>query len=260
MATLLALDIGNSNLVWKVYEETGDAPTPLASGRFETPHTNTLETLKAHLPSNLKGMEIAIASVVPALEPALIEFCHQKIENAPFFVRPERVTCIPIRYQNPATLGADRLCNAVAARARYGNPVIAIDYGTATKLEAVSAEGEYLGGAILPGIAISLQALFSRAARLAEVSWEVPPHAIGDTTARALQSGCFYGFLGQSEALIRRFREELGRSETPVVATGGLAGHIVPHCALIAHHDPELTLEGVRLIWQSERENHAKGR
>jgi type III pantothenate kinase len=145
-------------------------------------------------------------------------------------------------------VGPDRIVNAVAAKERYGAPSIVVDFGTSTNFDVVSPEGEYVGGVLAPGVEISMDALFARAARLFRVDFSEPPTVIGKTTAAALQSGLVYGFAGQVDAIVARIREELGEA-APAIATGGLADLIAPHSASIAKVDPDLTLEGLRLVW-----------
>ena len=158
-------------------------------------------------------------------------------------------TGIPIRYDNPHEVGPDRLANAVAAKERYGAPCIVVDFGTSTNFDVVSPEGEYVGGVLAPGVEISMEALFARAARLINVDFVEPPSVIGKSTASALQSGLVYGFAGQVDGIVDRIRGELG-AEAKAVATGGLADLIAPHARTIERVDPWLTLEGLRLVWE----------
>jgi type III pantothenate kinase len=164
-------------------------------------------------------------------------------------IEPGVRTGLPILYDNPKEVGADRVANAVAAFDLYGGPTIVVDFGTATTLDVVSARGEYLGGAIVPGIEISLDALFARAAALRRVELvEAPRRVIGKSTVESLQSGAVYGFAGQVDGLVARFEAELGPST--IVATGGLAGLIAPASTTIQHHEPWLTLHGLRLVFE----------
>jgi type III pantothenate kinase len=158
---------------------------------------------------------------------------------------------MPILYDNPKEVGADRIANAVGAYDRYGGPTIVVDFGTATTVEAVSADGEYLGGAIFPGIEISLDALFGRAAGLRRVELGPPKNVIGTSTIESIQSGCVYGFAGQVDALVDRFTRELG--DCTVVATGGLAELILPHCRTVEHYEEWLTLHGLRIVFDRNR-------
>jgi type III pantothenate kinase len=160
---------------------------------------------------------------------------------------------MPILYENPSEVGADRIVNSVAAWERYGRnagrPMIIVDFGTATTLDAISAKGEYLGGAICPGVQISADALFQRAARLPRIDVRKPPRIVGRTTVGAMESGLFFGYVGMVEGLVRRMSDELGGNAI-CVATGGLADVIAPETPLIAHVDPDLTLHGLRLVWE----------
>jgi type III pantothenate kinase len=158
---------------------------------------------------------------------------------------------MPILYDNPKEVGADRIANAVGAFDLYGGPSIVVDFGTATTIEAVSAKGEYLGGAIFPGIEISLDALFGRAAGLRRIELVEPKHVIGKSTVESIQSGVIYGFSGQVDALVDRFRAELG--DCTVIATGGLAELIGPHTRSVAHYEPWLTLFGLRIVFERNR-------
>ena len=155
---------------------------------------------------------------------------------------------MPVRYDDPREVGPDRVVNAVAAKERYGAPAIVVDFGTSTNFDVVSAEGEWLGGVLAPGIEISMDALFARAARLFRVEFTAPPTVIGKTTVTSLQSGLVYGFVGQVDEIVTRIRGELG-TEAQAIATGGLADLIAPHSRTIARVDPWLTLDGLRLVW-----------
>jgi type III pantothenate kinase len=163
-------------------------------------------------------------------------------------VGPGVRTGIPIRYDDPREVGPDRIVNAVAAKERYGAPCIVVDFGTSTNFDVVSPEGEYVGGVLAPGVEISMDALFARAARLVKVDYAEPPTVIGKTTESALRSGLIYGFAGQVDGIVAAIRHELG-ADAPVIATGGLADLIAPHSQTIARVDPDLTLEGLRLVW-----------
>jgi|GEM_PF-1153929 len=179
----------------------------------------------------------------------------ERAAHAPILVvGPGVRTGIPIRYDDPREVGPDRIVNAVAARARYGAPVIVVDFGTSTNFDVVSPEGEYVGGVLAPGIEISMEALFARAARLVTVDYAAPATVIGKTTVAGLQSGLVYGFAGQVDGIATRIRAELAAPEAPVVATGGLAELVAPFSATIAEVDPFLTLEGLRLVWELNRD------
>jgi type III pantothenate kinase len=192
---------------------------------------------------------IAVASVVPRVTAALREMTEKWFPVKTVIVEPGIRTGMPILYDNPQDVGADRIADAVAAYDLYGGPTIVIDFGTATTVEAISAAGEYLGGAIIPGIEISLDALFGRAAALRRVELVEPRKVIGKNTVEAIQSGSVYGFAAQVDGLCARFEQELGQEAT-VVATGGLAGLIAPLTERIDHHEPWLTLYGLRIIYE----------
>jgi type III pantothenate kinase len=162
-------------------------------------------------------------------------------------------TGVPVRYDDPREVGPDRIANAVAARERHGAPCVVVDFGTSTNFDVLSAAGEFAGGVLAPGIEISMDALFARAARLPRVRFVAPERVISQTTVQALQSGLVYGFAGQVDAIVERIRAELGAPDAPVVATGGLAELITPHSSTITAVDPELTLHGLRLVWARNR-------
>jgi type III pantothenate kinase len=164
-------------------------------------------------------------------------------------LEPGVSTGVPVRYDDPREVGPDRIANAVAARERHGAPCIVVDFGTSTNFDVVNAAGEFAGGVLAPGIEISMDALFARAARLPRVPFVEPERVISQTTVQALQSGLVYGFAGQVDAIVDRIRDELGAHQAPVVATGGLAELIAPHSRTISAIDQELTLQGLRLVW-----------
>lgn len=196
---------------------------------------------------------VAAASVVPPVVPTWEEAIRRYLGVEPLFVGPGVKTGVPIRYENPKEVGADRILNAVAVIARWGAPAIVVDLGTATTFDVISAAGEYLGGVICPGMGIAADALFTRTAKLPRVEFVRPPRAIGKTTVSAIQSGLLYGTVGQVRELIRRITEELGEKPR-VIATGGLAGVIAGDVPEIEAVDPYLTLEGLRLIYQRNQE------
>jgi type III pantothenate kinase len=165
-------------------------------------------------------------------------------------VEPGIKTGVPILTDNPKEVGADRIVNSLAAFTLFGGPAIVVDFGTSTNLDVVSSKGEFLGGALAPGIEISIDALAARAAQLRKVELVKPRNAIGKNTVEALQSGAIYGFAGQVEGLVDRITEELGQEVKAVIATGGLAGIVVPESATITHHEPDLTLIGLRLMYE----------
>jgi type III pantothenate kinase len=190
---------------------------------------------------------VAIASVVPKLDPSLEAVCERFFGVTPRFLRAERQRLMPVVTERPAEVGADLVAAAIGARARFGAPLIVIAYGTATAFTAISPAGEYLGASIAPGITISIDALVGRTAKLPQVALEAPAAAIGRNTVAALQSGIVYGFVGQTEAIVARMRAELGGKAT-VVATGGLADVVAKQTAAIDAVDPHASLEGLRLF------------
>jgi type III pantothenate kinase len=203
---------------------------------------------------DLSGIEgIALASTVPQLHRSYEDFAKEYVKAELLELGPGVKTGVPIRYDDPREVGPDRIANAVAAVARYGAPAIVVDFGTSTNFDVVSPAGEYVGGVLAPGIEVSMEALFSRAARLFKVDFVEPEAVIAKNTASSLQSGLVYGFAGQVDGIVERIREELG-VDAQTVATGGLADLIVPHARTLETIDPLLTLEGVRLVWQRNKE------
>ncbi len=195
---------------------------------------------------------VAVASVVPKLDPVLSAACVRCFDVAPQFLAPATQTLIPLKTAYPAESGADLVAAAIGARARFGAPLIVVSYGTATAFIAISPAGEYLGVAIAPGITISIDALVGRTAKLPQIALEAPERAIGRTTNEALQAGIVYGFAGQTEAIVSRMRAELG-VPAKVVATGGLAELFAKHTPVVDAIDPHLSLAGLRLFYESLR-------
>nr|PZN43443.1 MAG: type III pantothenate kinase [Bacillota bacterium] len=267
---LLALDVGNTNVTVGLFRGAALVRTfRMATRRHATADeygVALLRLLRTAGPGEpVEG--VALASVVPPLTGVMAEVCRRYLGAEPLVVGSHLRTLPGNLYDDPQALGADRLANAVAAWTLYGRreappsgwppapaagPVVAVDFGTATKLEVVSAEGVYLGGAIAPGIGISIQALRQAAARLPQFSLRRPDRVLGRDNAAALRSGFVYGFAGQVDGLVERIREELG-AEPVVVTTGGLAHLVVGESRSIQHHDPGLTLAGIRLIWEWNR-------
>ncbi len=191
---------------------------------------------------------VAVSSGVPMVTAALREMTDRYFGFSALVLEPGVRTGMPILYDNPKDVGADRIANAIGAYDLYGGPVIVVDFGTATTVEAVSTKGEYLGGAIVPGIEISLDALFGRAAGLRRVELVAPRNVIGKSTVESIQSGVVYGFSGQVDALVDRVKDEIGPAE--VISTGGLAELIGPHTRSVRHYEPWLTLYGLRIVFE----------
>src|SRR3954453_8572783 len=248
---LLAIDVGNTQTVFGLF----DGEELVEQRRVATEAQRTGDELVVLLRGLLGGAEvdgICLSSTVPPLTRSYEDLAERWPARL-LVVGPGIRTGIQLRYDDPRELGPDRIANAVAARERHGAPAIVVDFGTSTNFDVVSAEGEYVGGVLAPGIEISMNALFARAARLTKVPFIAPEHVIGKTTTSALQSGLVYGFAGQVDAIVVRIREELGAPDAPAIATGGLAELIAPHSQTISELDPELTLQGLRLVWERNR-------
>jgi type III pantothenate kinase len=196
---------------------------------------------------------IVLCSSVPQLVHEYEDFADRWAGADLLVLGPGVSTGVPIRYDDPREVGPDRIANAVAARDRHGTPCVVVDFGTSTNFDVVSAAGEFAGGVLAPGIEISMDALFARAARLPRVPFVAPERVISQTTVQALQSGLVYGFAGQVDAIVDRIRGELAAPDAVVVATGGLAELIAPHSRTISAVDQELTLHGLRIVWDRNR-------
>jgi type III pantothenate kinase len=279
---LLVIDVGNTNTVLGVFARSakaqagGDANDQaryerlLANWRVATSRTSTVDeygvlfrNLFAMAGLESQGIHgIVVSSVVPPLDPVLRQVCERYFNLHPLFIEPGVKTGMPVHYDNPAEVGADRIVNAVAAFDKYGGPCVIVDFGTATTFDCVSARGEYLGGVICPGIGISADALFERTARLPRVEIRKPMRVIGSNTVGSLQSGLYYGYLGLVDGILELLMKELG-PDTRVLATGGLGPLIGGGSKYIKQVDDLLTLEGLRIIWErnavGRREAVAKG-
>jgi type III pantothenate kinase len=251
---LLAIDVGNTNITLGLY--AGDHLEH--AWRLATVHERMPDEYGLQLLGLLEHAEcepgairaIALASVVPPLTSALNQACQDYLDQPPFVVDAGVKTGLRIRYEDPKNaLGADRVVDAVAVVQLYGGPACVVDFGTATTFDAISAEGEYLGGAIAPGIGIAADALFQRTSKLPRVDLAKPPHVIGSNTVNAIQSGLLYGYVGLVEGIVRRFRAALG-PEMKVIGTGGLASIIAEETDVIEIQAPWLTLDGLRLVWE----------
>jgi type III pantothenate kinase len=249
---LLAIDVGNTQTVFGLF----DGDRLAEQFRVGTDPRHTADELAVMLRSfvELDSLDgIVLSATVPQLVREYEAFAERWAGVDLLVLGPGVPTGVPIRYDDPREVGPDRIANAVAARERHGAPVIVVDFGTSTNFDIVSGAGEYLGGVLAPGIEVSMDALFARAARLLKVPFEAPERVIGKTTTQGLQSGLVYGFAGQVDGIVAHIRDELDAPEAPVVATGGLAELIAPHSQTIAKVDPELTLQGLRLVWERNR-------
>ena len=253
---LLAIDVGNTNTVLGVYQ----GATLRHDWRIETSRSRTADEYGILVRALLAtaGIEpgavdaVAISSVVPPLSLTLEEMSRRTFGQPPLFVGPGVKTGVPILYENPREVGADRVVNAVAAYERWHCALVVVDFGTATTFDAISARGEYLGGAISPGIGISMEALFRSASKLPRVEFALPSHVIGRNTVASIQAGLVYGYVGLVDGICARMIEELGGSPK-VVATGGLAPLIAGLSRTISEVDEHLTLDGLRLVHERNR-------
>jgi type III pantothenate kinase len=263
---LLALDVGNTNTVLGLYSLDGARPSLAAHWRVTTHRAQTVDEygvlfvnlFKMHGKSPEQVTHIIVSSVVPPVESTLRQVCKDYFHIEPMFVEPGIKTGVAVLVDNPAELGADRLVNAVAAFERYGGPCVVVDFGTATTFDVVSAKGEYIGGAIAPGLGISADALFSRAARLGRVDIKRPAKVIGTNTVTHLQSGLYFGYIGLVDGILERIAAELG-AQPRVIATGGLAKQISADSRYIKEIDDMLTLDGLCILFERNRVPKPRG-
>jgi type III pantothenate kinase len=272
---LLALDVGNTNTTLGLYKLDGETPELAANWRVTTHLTQTVDEYGVFFVNlfEMHGMapsqvtDIIIASVVPPVDSTLRQVCESYFNIEPLFVEPGIKTGMTLLIDNPSELGADRIAECIAAYERYGGPCIVVDFGTATKFEVISARGEYLGGAIAPGLGLSADALFNRAARLSRVDIKRPAKVIGTNTVGHLQSGLYFGYIGLVDGIIERIIAELGATisvnpDKPIriVASGGLARMIAPDSRYIQEIDDLLTLDGLRILFERNRTARPRGR
>jgi type III pantothenate kinase len=278
---LLALDVGNTNTVLGLYRLAEDAGPPAktsdrvgeanpdlaAHWRVSTHRAQTVDEYGVFFVNlfEMNGMapsqvtHIIISSVVPPVDSTLRQVCEKYFHLDPLFVEPGIKTGMPVLVDNPTELGADRLADCIAAYERYGGPCIVVDFGTATKFEVISARGEYLGGVIAPGLGLSAEALFSRAARLSRVDIKRPAKVIGTNTVAHLQSGLYYGYIGLVDGILERMFAELGEKPR-VIATGGLARMVAEDSRFITEIDDLLTLDGLRILFERNRSGRPRSR
>ena len=247
---LLAADVGNTETVLGVF----DGDSLVQTWRLSTQPERSADELALVLSGLLEHRSLSlekltglcVASVVPDVTLQLRDLAARYLPFDPVIVGPGTKTGVSILTDNPREVGADRIVNTLAAFTRFGGPAIVVDFGTGTNFDVVSSSGEFLGGVIAPGLQISAATLMQRAARLTRVELEAPPSVIGTSTVTAIQSGLVYGTAGEVDGIVARIRSELGPATT--IATGGLAPVVIPHCRTIDHHEPFLTLEGLRLV------------
>lgn len=258
---LLALNVNNTNTVIALYPiHNGRTGELRITWRISTRQGQTADEYGILVRNLLQGegiqtsdiTGIVIASVVPPIDWILRQFCERYFDQKPLFIEPGVKTGMPIRIDHPGEAGADRIANCVGAFEKYGGPCIVVDFGTATNFDVISAKGEFIGGAIAPGLNISAEALFARAARLPRVEIKRPAKVIGTNTVDNLQIGLFYGHIGLVDSLLERMIAELGKN-TVCIATGGLANLIAGDSKYISHINDTLTLEGLRIIYERHR-------
>jgi type III pantothenate kinase len=253
---LLTIDIGNTNITLGMYQGKDLGPRwRLATAYDHMPDEYGLQLIgllehAGFTPEDITG--ICMASVVPPLTGKIIEACRQYLYKEPLVVDAGVKTGVRVRYEDPRAVGADRIVDAVAVLSLYGTPACVVDFGTATTFDAIAENGDYLGGAIAPGIGIAAEALFQRTAKLPRVDLQKPPSVIGRNTVHSMQSGLLYGYVGLVEGMVARFRQELG-PKMNVIATGGLAEVVANETKVLQIIAPWLTLDGLQIIWEMNR-------
>jgi type III pantothenate kinase len=257
---LLALDAGNTETVVGLFEGPGGSPELVDHWRLSSDPERTSDQLGLlvkelvalhglRLSGDVTGM--AVCSGVPRVTAALRQMAGRYLGVSPVVIEPGTRTGVPVLYENPREVGADRIANAVGALDRFQPPLVVVDFGTATTLDAISARGEYLGGVIVPGVEVALDALYERAALLRRVELVEPRHVIGRSTEQAIQSGSLYGTAALVDGMVAHMEQELGPAT--VVATGGLARVVAPFTQRVQHLEPELTLHGLRVVFERNR-------
>jgi type III pantothenate kinase len=272
---LLALDVGNTNTTLGLYKLDDTKPELAANWRVTTHRAQTVDEygvlfvnlFEMHGMAPSQVTDIIIASVVPPVDSTLRQVCESYFNVEPLFVEPGIKTGMTLLIDNPSELGADRIADCIAAYEKYGGPCIVVDFGTATKFEVISARGEYLGGAIAPGLGLSADALFNRAARLSRVDIKRPAKVIGTNTVGHLQSGLYFGYIGLVDGIIERIIVELGAAAATdpgkplrIIASGGLARMIAPDSRYIQEIHDLLTLDGLRILFERNRATRPRGR
>jgi type III pantothenate kinase len=253
---LLTIDIGNTNLTLGLYDgEQLGAHWRLATDHNRMPDEYGLQLLgllqnAGKTLGDIHG--ISLASVVPPLTGRVVQACNEYLKQSPLVVDAGVKTGIKIRYEDPKAVGADRVCDAVAVLKKYGGPACVVDFGTATTFNAVTKEGEYLGGAITAGVNLAAESLYTRAAKLPRIDLQRPPSVIGRNTIHAMQSGLLFGYVSMVEGMVTRFRAELGNG-MKVIATGGMAEVIAKETDVVDFIAPWLTLDGLRIVWELNR-------
>lgn len=254
---ILVVDIGNTNIVLGVYRER----ELLHHFRLSTARQSTVDEYGVLIRNlfNMSGLSfkdmegVIISSVVPPLVQVIVEMCVKYIGKDPLLVGPGIKTGLNLRYENPREVGADRIVNAVAAIEQYQCPLVVVDFGTATTFDCIDAGANYLGGAIVPGLGISTEALYQRASKLPRIELEKPKKVIGRNTVHAMQAGIIFGYAGQVEGIVRRIKQEMNAPVLKVIATGGLASLIASETECIDEVNPMLTLEGLRIIYNRNK-------